>query len=121
MHEKARSLGCRQALPQASDERRVRNRSVAREYRGATSAVRRAAYRLPDPVRSEADFLRFTHADVAAMPHGAKWAEHYAARRALADLLRSDPERVILDVHGWPTPAVDWLRERIRHTRTCEP
>jgi len=78
------------------------------------------SYRLPDPMDTYEDGLRFSHADVAAMTPGAKWAEHEEARRALAHYERTGTDACI--VYGLEhVPASAWLRERVLATRTAKP
>ncbi len=79
--------------------------------------VRWTAYRLPDPLFSHEDWLRFCHADVVGLSRGAKWAEHQEAQRALAHIERTGQDACI--IYGTEhVPASTWLRERIRATRT---
>ena len=59
-------------------------------------------YRLPDPLASEGDFLRFTHRDLPDMREDERRAEHAAAQGAYFDAVRNGSRLVILDGYGWP-------------------
>jgi hypothetical protein len=78
--------------------------------------IRFRGYPLPDPVASYEQWLRFQNADVDEMSAAERHAEFEAARRALAELVRSGERRVIH--HGLERiPAARWLLDRANATR----
>ena len=78
----------------------------------------RRPYLIPRPTVGEAEFNRFHHLDVSAMSDGQLWAEHEDARAALAAVVRSGDDPVIVFDAGWTVSASAWLRERVARTRS---
>lgn len=89
--------------------------SSHRQSAPPASSIRSAAYRLPDPLRSESDWRRFHHVDLETMSGEELAAEREAARAALHELLRSG-RSLHLRSGLWSIDAACWLRERLRAT-----
>lgn len=61
-------------------------------------------YRMPRPLVSPADAVRFRHADLAAFGEDALWHEMQAVRAALAQLRRQQ-QAAFIDTAEGPLPA----------------
>jgi hypothetical protein len=85
------------------------------------SIVRSRPYVLPRPYVSEDEYERFHHLDLAGLSSLQMWAEHYEASRALAALVRSRRDPVIVHGAGWTLSASWWLRERVQRTQGGRP
>ena len=79
--------------------------------------IRSRPYYLPQPCASEAEYRRFHHIDLCGLSPLQLWAEHYEASRALAALVRSRRDPVIVHGNGWTLSASWWLRERVQRTQ----
>ena len=80
------------------------------------SVIRGRPYVLPRPCASEDEYERFHHLDLAGLSSLQLWAEHHEASRALAALVRSRRDPVIVHGSGWTLSASWWLRERLQRT-----
>ena len=81
------------------------------------SLIRNRPYVLPSPCASEDEYERFHHLDLACLSPLELWAEHHEASAALAALVRSGRDPVIVHGNGWALSASWWLRERVQRTR----
>ena len=79
--------------------------------------IRVRPYVLPVPCRSEDDDLRFHHADLDSLSPLEMWSEHQLASAALAAVVRSGQDPVIVHGAGWTLSASWWLRERVQRTK----
>ncbi len=80
-------------------------------------SVIRSRYVLPQPCGSEDEDRRFAHLDLAGLSSLELWAEAHEARRALAALVRSGRDRVIVHGTGETIRASWWLLERLQRAR----
>jgi hypothetical protein len=83
--------------------------------------VRSRPYVLPRPAESEDAYRRFHHIDLAGMTPLELWAEHHEASTALAAVVRSGSDPVIVHGPGWALSASWWLRERVQRTQGGQP
>ncbi len=79
--------------------------------------IRSRPYNLPQPCASEDEYRRFHHLDLAYLSPLKMWAEHHEASNALAALVRSGRDPVIVFANGWTLSASWWLRERLQRTQ----
>jgi len=80
-------------------------------------SIRTRPYVLPRPAASEDQYRRFHHLDLAGMTSLELWAEHHDAEAALAAVVRSGQDPVIVHGNGWTLSASWWLRERVQRTK----
>lgn len=83
--------------------------------------VRSRPYVLPRPSASESEFERFHHIDLAGLSSMELWAENFAASAALAAVVRSGRDPVLVYGNGWTLSASWWLRERVQRTQGGQP
>jgi hypothetical protein len=88
---------------------------------GRDSVIRSRPYVLPRPCDSENEYARFHHLDLAGLSPMQIWAENYEASAALAALVRSGRDPVIVYGNGWTQAASWWLRERVQRTQGGRP
>jgi hypothetical protein len=84
---------------------------------GRDSIVRSRPYVLPRPAESEDAYRRFHHLDLAEMTPLELWAEHHEASTALAAVVRSGVDPVIVHGNGWALSASWWLQERVQRSK----